>query len=422
MSMCVNSAFAALGQYFNKRLTMAFGIASAGVSIGQLVFPPIYNYLIDQYGWRGSLLIVAAISLHAVPAGALFRPLKSKKRKTKPRQSKKKLENVQNEGKAPKDEGTTKDLEKAKTFERSVSFCNPSVFGGDNFTLYPHRPTSLADGSIFEADSGVVSMTTVDDFEDTSRSESMESDSSEGEFPIIENNYWNPFILTAVENPNDDQTPERDTSIRPLPFSAFFFNLVKEKSHEVRYFMTKSFKLLRNPSFVLMLLVALAHGFGWASTTYHLVSRAESVGIKSTQSALLLTLMGGGSSIGRINIGWIVDKGFVRPEIGYCVSLTICAAATFVTPLMTVFGILAFVAVIHGVSSGAASVTIMLLPRIVATKPSQITTVTALLLFAWGVGEITGGALAGSYDFVIQRHLMTKQALISFHFCFLNYM
>ena len=345
-------------------------------------------------------MIVSAISLHAIPAGALFRPLQSKKHKTTPkktRQSGKKLEDVLNEVAAPNSEGTVKDFENAKTFERGVSFCNPSVFGRENFTLYPHRPsTNLVDGSIFEADSGVVSMTTMDDTNtDRSGIESMDSESSEGDFPIIENNYWSPFILTAIENPNNDQIREQEDSIRPIISSEFVFPVVKEKSREVNRFIIKSSKLLRNPSFVLMLFVALAHGFGWASTTYHLVSRAESVGIKSTQSALLLTLMGGGSSIGRLNIGWIVDKGFLRPEVGYSVALTICAAATFITPQMTVFGILAFVAVIHGLSSGAASVTIMLLPRIVAAKPSQITTVTALLLFAWGVGEITGGALAG---------------------------
>ena len=407
MSMCINSVFVVLAQYFKKRLSLSFGIAAAGVSMGQLVFPPLYNYLIDQYGWRGSLIIVAALTLNTLPAGALFRPLTRKRRKRTPkkRRSAKKCHDIKLEVESRQDEDADKGVKTDTFHERGVSFCNPSVFGRDNFTLYPSRPSeTLVEGSIFETESGAVSMTTTDGSESVNNDEFKNDEyrysesgisGSEGEFPVMENNYWNPFALTAIESPREDHFRHReDSDIKQLPYSASLFDRAKAHFHSFKAFVKRSARLFRSPSFVLMLLVAVGHGFGWASTTYHLVSRAESVGIQPTESSLLLTLMGAGSSLARLNIGWIVDKGFIRAEIGYFLTLGICSVVTISTPFVTEFGVLAFMAVVHGMSSGAASVTIMLLPRIVA-KPAQATSVTALLLLAWGIGEISGGAMAG---------------------------
>ncbi len=42
--------------------------------------PPIFRYLIDEYGWRGCLLISATIYCHICACGALLRPSPSEKR------------------------------------------------------------------------------------------------------------------------------------------------------------------------------------------------------------------------------------------------------------------------------------------------------------------------------------------------------
>ncbi|XP_022103445.1 monocarboxylate transporter 13-like, partial [Acanthaster planci] len=79
ISMVFVSAMQALALYFHKRYSFAVGIALAGISCGQLAYPPLITYLIDQYGWKGSILITAAINLHIVAAGALMRPVTRKK-------------------------------------------------------------------------------------------------------------------------------------------------------------------------------------------------------------------------------------------------------------------------------------------------------------------------------------------------------
>ncbi len=71
--------------YFNKFLGRANGITQTGVAVGIFVMPPLLHVLIDMYGWRGSLLVVAAVLANSVVCGALFRPhrLERKSRKSK---------------------------------------------------------------------------------------------------------------------------------------------------------------------------------------------------------------------------------------------------------------------------------------------------------------------------------------------------
>ncbi len=56
-------------QYFNKKLPLASGIALSGVALGQLVFAPVDEFLVNKYGLNGAFLVLAAITLHAIPLG-----------------------------------------------------------------------------------------------------------------------------------------------------------------------------------------------------------------------------------------------------------------------------------------------------------------------------------------------------------------
>ena len=72
-----------MSQYFKHRRAIANGIAMSGVGIGQLILSPILRLLLDNYGLKGALLIMAGISLHVCIAAALMRPASAYRRKTK---------------------------------------------------------------------------------------------------------------------------------------------------------------------------------------------------------------------------------------------------------------------------------------------------------------------------------------------------
>ncbi|KAI8499203.1 hypothetical protein Bbelb_229670 [Branchiostoma belcheri] len=74
-ALSVSSALAIVGQYFTKRRAMANSLTAVGVSVASMAFPPLFQYLMDEYGLKGALLIIAGIMLNIVVAGALIRPL-----------------------------------------------------------------------------------------------------------------------------------------------------------------------------------------------------------------------------------------------------------------------------------------------------------------------------------------------------------
>nr|XP_020655411.1 monocarboxylate transporter 13-like [Pogona vitticeps] len=62
-------------RYFNRRRAMAHFVVFSGAGIASLAFPPLFQFLVDSYGWRGGLLVLSGISSHLVVCGALLRPL-----------------------------------------------------------------------------------------------------------------------------------------------------------------------------------------------------------------------------------------------------------------------------------------------------------------------------------------------------------
>lgn len=61
--------------YFEKKRALATGLAVCGSGIGTFLFAPFFEYLIEEYTWRGSLIILSGVTLNLVACGALLRPL-----------------------------------------------------------------------------------------------------------------------------------------------------------------------------------------------------------------------------------------------------------------------------------------------------------------------------------------------------------
>ncbi|XP_038063392.1 monocarboxylate transporter 12-like [Patiria miniata] len=62
----------AVGRCFTKNYATANGIAQTGSSVGLIVFAPLVQLFLDTYGWRGTMLLVGAITMHSVASGAVM--------------------------------------------------------------------------------------------------------------------------------------------------------------------------------------------------------------------------------------------------------------------------------------------------------------------------------------------------------------
>lgn len=64
----------AVSTYFQKKYSLALSVSQAGVGVGLFVFGPLYRWLTEEFGWRGSFLLSGAIGFHYVVLAALIYP------------------------------------------------------------------------------------------------------------------------------------------------------------------------------------------------------------------------------------------------------------------------------------------------------------------------------------------------------------
>ncbi|XP_022098073.1 monocarboxylate transporter 12-like [Acanthaster planci] len=62
----------AVGRTFNENYATAFGIAKSGTFVGLLVMPPLTQFFLDTYGWRGTLLLLGGLCFNTVAPGAFL--------------------------------------------------------------------------------------------------------------------------------------------------------------------------------------------------------------------------------------------------------------------------------------------------------------------------------------------------------------
>ncbi|XP_066478023.1 monocarboxylate transporter 12 [Tiliqua scincoides] len=74
-ALSYSPAIAMVGNYFNKRKALAYGIAMSGSGIGTFILAPVVQLLIEQFSWRGALLILGGFVLNLCVCGALMRPI-----------------------------------------------------------------------------------------------------------------------------------------------------------------------------------------------------------------------------------------------------------------------------------------------------------------------------------------------------------
>ncbi|XP_038069857.1 monocarboxylate transporter 12-like [Patiria miniata] len=342
VSLVYVSTMQVLGLYFHKRYTLAVGIAMAGISIGQLAFPPLVTLFIDTYGWKGSILITSAITLHLAAAGALMRPVTRKKRhKT----------------------GTEEEAEKP----------NESVSNGNSSGGIDEEQSDDKDVAVIIADTDELinddNASPTEDFTGT--------------------------LVAAIEEDGLAQVMDPDSVIsesKPTTFIGY----KNVRWSQVKNYLLEEYglrRLIHNRRFMLMLVAYFFHGFGNLSITY-IVARATSVGIDLQRSALLLSLFGVGGLIGRIGPGWFIDKKYISANMTYVLSLAVYGVSTALMPAFVVFGPLAVLAVVTGVAAGSSGSLSMVVIRSLV-KLGDASAALGIMLVFTSCGKLTGTLVGG---------------------------
>ncbi|KAJ8933233.1 hypothetical protein NQ314_014149 [Rhamnusium bicolor] len=72
LGLCYVTAVVSIAFWFDKKRTLAVGLSAAGTGIGTFVFSPLTTYLINEFRWRGTTLILGGLFLNMCVCGALM--------------------------------------------------------------------------------------------------------------------------------------------------------------------------------------------------------------------------------------------------------------------------------------------------------------------------------------------------------------
>ncbi|XP_067005965.2 monocarboxylate transporter 14 [Anabrus simplex] len=73
LGLCYVTAVVSIAYWFDKKRTLATGLGACGTGIGTFVYAPMTTYFIQEYGWRGTILLLAGTFLNMCVCGALMR-------------------------------------------------------------------------------------------------------------------------------------------------------------------------------------------------------------------------------------------------------------------------------------------------------------------------------------------------------------
>ncbi|XP_039290596.1 monocarboxylate transporter 14 [Nilaparvata lugens] len=67
------TAVVSIAPWFDKRRVLATGLGACGTGVGTVVYAPMTQYFIDEYGWRGTVIMLAGTFFNMCVCGALMR-------------------------------------------------------------------------------------------------------------------------------------------------------------------------------------------------------------------------------------------------------------------------------------------------------------------------------------------------------------
>lgn len=72
-------SIACVQHYFDKRRSLAMGIAMSGTGAGTFAMAPLIEFLFEEIGWRMTLLAIGGIFLLLIPTSYLFKSIRNEK-------------------------------------------------------------------------------------------------------------------------------------------------------------------------------------------------------------------------------------------------------------------------------------------------------------------------------------------------------
>ncbi|KAJ8679658.1 hypothetical protein QAD02_015445 [Eretmocerus hayati] len=73
LGLCYVTAVVSIAFWFDKKRTLAVGLGACGTGIGTFVYAPMTTFFIEEYGWRGCVLLLSGTFFNMIVCGCVMR-------------------------------------------------------------------------------------------------------------------------------------------------------------------------------------------------------------------------------------------------------------------------------------------------------------------------------------------------------------
>nr|XP_057914578.1 monocarboxylate transporter 12-like isoform X2 [Doryrhamphus excisus]XP_057914579.1 monocarboxylate transporter 12-like isoform X2 [Doryrhamphus excisus] len=401
---------AMVGRYFNEKKAMAYGIALSGTGIGTFILAPVAQLLIDQYSWRGAMLVLGAFVSNLCVCGALMRPVPSTP--------------GQRTGESNVDKGDAKEdpcshcEEDPKSLEiSSIGYTQyPLISNGalqscdlqknqqvpGNTGMLPSKPCARLTnmklgGCILSSDklkAAVLVEMQVSDTKPTNRVQGL----------VESNNLNNKIVRTKSE---DGKTTNWDEEVVPLTEPSAN---TKTSSQGCCYCLQpgQDFGFLLIPDFIIWAVCFLFMAYACSAPMVYLVPYAISKGVENKQAAFLVSIFGISVIVGNITFGWITDRKCLNKNrmLSFMLMLAVEGISCLFVPILQSFTPLVVFAVVYGYVEGAY---VALIPVVTSdvVSPDDLNSALGVVYFLHSIPYLISPPIGGWLVDVTQNYTGT---------------
>ena len=343
------SSLIAVGQHFDEHQGLAMGICQSGGSVGGFIFNPMLQALIESYGWRGALLILAGILMHGALFGLVMHTLERPYHEANTKNIKSSTGKCEKERKRANEDKPFIPI-KDGCQENSVSIVKQTVE-----TLPKDEEKCLLKDYLDKANANF-------DKENQDRIE-------------------RPSYLIS-------DTTEDIQTVNKIPSESNFDKFLTVVHQIIPY------KIFKHRPTCILLISSHVRSFGFFVPFMLLPDLAVGKGISVDWAAWLASGMGISGAVSRVLLGWIGGFPSVDRLYLYIFCLLVGGVLTAVCPLLTLYGLLMMYACIFGFLMGGEVSLTPVICSDVAGK-DKLPETYGMLRTLCGIGALCGTPLSG---------------------------
>ncbi|KAG7208740.1 hypothetical protein KM043_014936 [Ampulex compressa] len=429
--------------YFERLRGFANGLCISGSAIGTIVLPPLLQYLLDCFGYRGAVLIMGAITLNTLVCGLLYHPVEQHmirvpledgidnealtldepavEEKRRPSATEKVGVDFHDETLKDPEEPTKRAQEPCEAIDSALSISSNEITSFKNqksrkqkvqrrktssLTSVSNLNRANKDGEIFleryrktDDDIALTNDTSFAKDEEKERegertdvvrrdSKTTQPDLTCDSLKICQEN-CEKRMESVLKEERIDEKPKQEESSRNSRLSCS--SSKDDKNEKLRFF---DFSVLRDPIYLVILISNSTSAISNTNFMILLPSYAISEGFDKSSSALLLSVVSALDLVGRIGGASLSDIDFVPKYYYFVGGLGTSGIALALLPMASSYTMLSFFCALFGLSSGMyIGITTVILADMLGME--KLSSSYGISLFVNGVLQLAGPPVCG---------------------------